>query len=164
MKRWHLNIIWKTDFRTHQCDKICDITLYMSPSLVQESDLLGWSWSRSWSFLFKWSFGYNDLDHLSDLDLWSRSLFKWSSRTLIWIVPVIVSSQNPNRYYLVLALYVLRNPIKFIRHSMPAGFMFHCLITPLCLSLSTQLKILLISASICWSGTHGLANHGFSMK
>ena len=55
----------------------------MSPSLVQESDLLGWSWSRSWSFLFKWSFGQNDLDHLCDLDLWSRSLFKWSSRTLL---------------------------------------------------------------------------------
>ena len=54
----------------------------MSPSLVQESDLLGWSWSRSWSFIFKWSFGLNDLDHLSDLDLWCRSLFKWSSRTL----------------------------------------------------------------------------------
>ena len=80
MKRLLFNIIWKTDFSTHQCDKKCDIKLYMSPSLVQESDLLGWSWS--WSFFSKWSFGQNDLDHLSDLDLWSRSLFKWSSRTL----------------------------------------------------------------------------------
>ena len=85
MKRWLFNIIWKTDFRTHQCDKICGITQYISPSLVQQSDLLRWSWSGSWSFHFKWSFGWNDLDHLSDLDLWSRSLFMWSSRALlIW--------------------------------------------------------------------------------
>ena len=82
MKRCLFYIIWKTDFRSHQCDIICDITQQMSPSLEQQSDLLRWSWSRSWSFLFKWSFGKNDLDHLSDLDLWSRSLFKWSSRTL----------------------------------------------------------------------------------
>jgi len=61
---------------------MCDIIQYVS-FLVQQSDLLRWSWSRSWSSLLKWSFVSNDLDHLSDLDLWSRSLFMWSSWTLI---------------------------------------------------------------------------------